>query len=44
LEKNTFYDGMRKIFKLVDSEKADDEINRIIDKTFEKFKDLVKDI
>lgn len=44
MEKNTFYDDMRKTFRLFYPEKTDDEINKMIDRSYEKFEDVIQDM
>jgi hypothetical protein len=44
LEKKTFYDDMRKTFRLIYKEKTDDEINRMIDRAYEDFEEVIQDM
>jgi len=39
-----FYDDIRKRLRLFYPEKTDDEINKMIDKSYAKFEDVVRDM
>lgn len=43
MEKDDFYDGMRKRLKMFYPEKTDDDIDRMISASYSKFKDVIDD-
>ena len=44
MDKKEFYNDIRKDLKLFYPEKTNDEINRMIDKSYTKFKDVIDDM
>jgi hypothetical protein len=44
LEKSVFHNDMGKTFRLIYPEKTDAEVDTMIDRSYEKFEDVIQDI